>query len=91
MIQNIVELLNKYKDFKIFLKYHNIDQNSIVKAAEMFELVYCEKGTYLFHEGDKPSCFYGIITGKISMRHKIEVKPEKKKLLKKQIIKNILN
>lgn len=49
----------------------------------MFEIVYCEKGTYLFHEGDKPSCFYGIITGKISMRHKIEVKPEKKIIIEK--------
>ena len=68
-----MELLNKYRAFVIFTKYHNIDQQSIVKAAEYFELKYCEKGSYLFHEGDKSNYFYGIMSGRISMRHNIEV------------------
>ena len=79
-----MELLNKYRAFVIFTKYHNIDQQSIVKAAEYFELKYCEKGSYLFHEGDKSNYFYGIMSGRISMRHNIEVVNKEKKEKKEE-------
>lgn len=80
-------MLNKYKAFVIFTKYHNIDQQSIIKAAEYLELKFCDKGSYLFHEGDKSHYFYGIISGRISMRHNVEIVSKKEKKDDKKTVK----
>ena len=37
-------------------------------AANYLELIFIQKGEYLFHEGDESNLFYGVIKGKISLR-----------------------
>lgn len=86
-------LLKKLSGFSQFIKINSVDDQSINKAANNLEIVFVKKNDYLFHQGDESNHFYGILSGKISMRktititkseqQKLTMKPDKIKLNKK--------
>ena len=49
-------------------------------AANYLELIFIQKGEYLFHEGDESNLFYGVIKGKISLRKEKKINKNKKRL-----------
>ena len=64
-------MLKKLTGFSQFIKINSVDDESIHKAANNLQIVFVKKNDYLFHEGDDSNYFYGILSGKISMRKTI--------------------
>lgn len=59
--------------FKRFIKYNNVDDDSMRIAANLLRHQRIEKNTYLFKQDDKSDHFYGIIQGKISIRENVKI------------------
>ena len=59
------------------MKYYNIDNDAVKTAANLITYKQYPANSYIFKQDDKSDYFYGIISGKISIR-------ERKKILKKR-------
>lgn len=59
------------------MKYYNIDDDAVRTAAGLIMHKRYQEGSYIFRQDDKSDYFYGIISGKISIR-------ERKKIVKKE-------
>lgn len=55
-------------EFRKFLKFNNIDDDTIRYAANYMDHTKIVKGTYIFKQGDVADKFYAIINGKVSIR-----------------------
>jgi CRP-like cAMP-binding protein len=58
----------KLPGFIQFMRFNNIDEETVKNAARYLGHRYIEKGKFLFHQGDISKHFYGIIKGKISIQ-----------------------
>jgi hypothetical protein len=70
--------------FKKFTSYYNIDSDAVKFAAGLITYKFFNKGSYVFKQDDKSDYFYGIISGKISIRERkklVEKKEERKKYI----------
>jgi hypothetical protein len=67
-IGKITMILRNMPEFKKFIKFNNIDHDSIRLAANYMEYIKIPKDTYIFKQGELSKNFYGVINGKISIR-----------------------
>ena len=58
----------KFSGFKKFIYLNNIDEDTLRKAINYFELRLVKKDEFLFHESEPSKFFAGLIKGKISFR-----------------------
>jgi CRP-like cAMP-binding protein len=58
----------KFPGFIQFMRFNNIDEETVRQAARYLNIKFIEKGKFLFHQGDISKHFYGIIKGKISIQ-----------------------
>ena len=61
-------MLLKFSGFKKFIYLNNIDEDTLRKAINYFELRLVKKDEFLFHESEPSKFFAGLIKGKISFR-----------------------
>jgi CRP-like cAMP-binding protein len=55
-------------EFKKFVRFNKIDDKALKQASNYLEYKKFSKGSYIFKQGDAPVFFYGIISGKVSIR-----------------------
>jgi len=54
-----------------YIKIHNIDEESLLNAADYLNCIFLKKGEYIFHQLEESDAFYGIIRGKVSIQCEI--------------------
>lgn len=67
-IGKITMIIRNMPEFKKFIKFNNIDHDSIRMAANYMEYVKFPKGVYIFKQGEPSKMFYGVINGTVSIR-----------------------
>ena len=67
-LSKITMILRNMPEFKKFILFHNIDPDSIRLASNYMEYRKVQKNTCIFKQGESSSHFFGIISGKISIR-----------------------
>ena len=60
--------LYDYPEFTRYCTINQIRKDTVRIACCVLKYRHIGKGTYLFHQGDTPDKFYGIIKGSISIR-----------------------
>ena len=55
-------------EFTRYCTINQIRKDTVRIASCVLKYRHIDKGTYLFHQGDTPDKFYGIIKGSISIR-----------------------
>jgi hypothetical protein len=55
--------------FVKYIKTLNIDEESIINAANFITLKYVEKENFIFNQMDDSDAFYGIIEGEVSIQN----------------------
>lgn len=60
--------LYDYPEFTRYCTINQIRKDTMRIACWVLKYKHIDKGTYLFHQGDTPDKFYGIIKGSISIR-----------------------
>jgi CRP-like cAMP-binding protein len=61
-------------DLKRFINFNHIDDDSLRWAAGYIYYRHYKKGEYICHEGDDSDCFFGIITGLVSIRKRLVIR-----------------
>lgn len=65
----MVDFLYRMKQFKKFISFNKIDNNSLYQICNnIMESHLIKEGKYIFRKNDLPDYFYGILTGEISIR-----------------------
>jgi hypothetical protein len=86
-IQKILILLKHIPGFSKFMNFYNVDDEAvrlvkrilfIFQAASFITHRHFPKGSYVFKQGERSDFFYGIISGKISIREKKKVNKKDK-------------
>ena len=67
-INHIIISLANFKGFVKYIKYQNLAKEDLRKTAEVLKHEFYKKGSYIFRENDKSDAFYGVISGKVSIR-----------------------
>ena len=67
-INHIIISLANFKGFVKYIKYQNLSKEDLRKTAEVLQHEFYRKGSYIFRENDKSDAFYGVISGKVSIR-----------------------
>ena len=67
-INHIIISLANFKGFVKYIKYQNLSKEDLRKTAEVLKHEFYKKGSYIFRENDKSDAFYGVISGKVSIR-----------------------
>jgi CRP-like cAMP-binding protein len=57
-------------DLRRFINFNHIDDDSLRSAAGYIYYRQYRKGEYICYEGEDSDCFFGIITGRVSIRRK---------------------
>jgi CRP-like cAMP-binding protein len=63
-------------DLRRFINFNLIDDDAIRAAAGYIYYKHFNKGEYICYEGEDSNCFFGIITGKVSIRRRKMILPE---------------
>ena len=64
----IVVSLAHFKGFVRYIKYQGLTNDDLIKTAEVLQHEFYKKGSYIFRENDRSNAFYGVISGKVSIR-----------------------
>lgn len=61
----MIYCLKQFPGFSKFLKFNNINDESLLNACKYFDHTEIGKGQFLYREADKPELFYGVVSGQI--------------------------
>lgn len=65
--KKISYLLKLIPGFLKFIKYHQIAEDSIRRACDFFKYKDYKPGSYIYEWDEKPTHFFGIISGKVKI------------------------
>jgi CRP-like cAMP-binding protein len=75
------------KDCLDIISFFNIDEISLLEGIQFFRFMKVEQNHYIFKDGDHSKNFYGILQGRVSIRHR-KKEPEVKKWEEMETVSN---